>query len=41
MAKANNDTNLSGKLEKTAEYENVDIKDRLYSTPSMDGSRNP
>ena len=41
VAKANNDTNLSGKLEKTAEYENVDIKDRLYSTPSMDGSRNP
>ena len=39
VAKANNDTNLSGKLEKTAEYENVDIKDQLYSTPSMDMSR--
>ena len=41
VAKANNDTNLSGKLEKTAEYENVDIKDQLYSTPSKDGSTNP
>ena len=41
VSKANKDTNLSRKLEKTAEYENVDIKDQLYSTPSMDGSRNP
>ena len=39
VSKANNDTNLSGKLEKTPEYD-VDNKDQLYSTPSKDMSRN-
>ena len=33
VARANNDTNSSGKLEKTVEYD-VDNKDQLYSTPS-------
>ena len=37
VARANNDTNLSGKLIKTAEYD-VDNKDQLYSTPSKDMS---
>ena len=38
VAKANNDTNLSGKLEKTTEYD-VDNKDQLYSTLTKDMSR--